>query len=192
MNFSLTPGAAPVIGTDDNADFSATAVKVSQTFTTLSNPEFQLVGVGSNQIWDFSGDIHFTGTYLTNVPIFFEFDAGASAQVQVFGIASGNALVDGLGTFGIPAGVAVFDLPDGFTVNAPSIELVNGVIPADATPEPGTVVFMVIGILASGAAALRRKRAFHRIVTASLGAGCPQSAPGPEGTGKMRHFKPLP
>jgi hypothetical protein len=61
-----------------------------------------------------------------------------------------SGAIDALHTFGVPqGGVPVFDLPDGFTANSTSLNIVNNGVPAaeSAIPEPPAVVLFGAGVL---------------------------------------------
>ena len=102
-------------------------------------------------------------TVPVGVPILMNLLISSSAQTESFFVSSGFAVVDGRNTMGFPIGVPVFDLPSGFTVNAPSIGLVNNVIPGDIVPgppgvsEPPSLLLLVVGL--GGLAFLRLTRA---------------------------------
>jgi hypothetical protein len=121
-------------------------------------------GVSSQQTYFLHGSFDSGRTTVpVGVPIAMNFQLDSTAQTESFFVSSAFALVDGLNTMGFPIGVPVFDLPSGFTVNAPSIGLVNNVIPGDivpgppGVPEPPSLLLLVVGL--GGLAFIRLTRA---------------------------------
>jgi hypothetical protein len=102
-------------------------------------------------------------TVPVGVPILMNFSIASAAQTISFFVSGAHAVVDGRNTMGFPIGVPVFELPSGFTVNAPSIGLVNNVIPGDivpgppGVPEPSSLLLLVVGL--GGLAFIRLTRA---------------------------------
>jgi hypothetical protein len=60
------------------------------------------------------------------------------------GVFPADCQYDALDPFGLIPGFSSFDLPDGYSVNAASIGLVNGQIPG-AVPEPASAVLFGVG-----------------------------------------------
>jgi hypothetical protein len=115
-------------------------------------------GVDETEFWGLRG-VFDSGTITvpTNTPLTLRLNLSISETAVANAIANASAGVNASDTFGLPIGTPVFDLPAGFTANAPSIGLVNNVIPGSAAPEP-----MSMGLAAAGLAILgwraRRRR----------------------------------
>jgi len=74
---------------------------------------------------------------------------------------SASCAFDAYDPWGFIPGFASFDLPEGYTVNAESINLVDGIVPGAIAPEPGSPVLAGTGctlILAFGFLLSRTKR----------------------------------
>jgi hypothetical protein len=94
------------------------------------------------------------------------FQSGISVSTGAAGVISLDAaqvqprLFDAQGVAGSAQGPLVFDLPPGFTVNSPSMGIVdNRWIFASVVPESSTQALMACGLLLVAAAVPRRRRA---------------------------------
>ena len=142
-------------------DFLGETVQLLKTEEILGD---NYVGSNVQQIYFLHGYFDSGRTTVpVGVPILMNFLIASGAQTQSFFVSSAHAVVDGRNTMGFPIGVPVFDLPSGFTVNAPSIGLVNNVIPGDivpgpsGVPEPSSLLLLVVGL--GGLAFIRLARA---------------------------------
>jgi hypothetical protein len=88
-----------------------------------------------------------------DTPVSFMMALSASAFAP--GVGGGSSAASGFGTsLKFPTGIDVFDLPPGFTVNAPdSFIFDNRYFPGDtpppgAVPEPGTLILLMLGVIA--------------------------------------------
>jgi hypothetical protein len=82
-------------------------------------------------------------------------------------VLSSSGGIDALHTFGVPQGGAlVFDLPDGYTANSESLNIVNNVVPAATTavPEPSSII--LFGTTLLGLVALRKRGVPDRVAGA--------------------------
>ena len=96
-------------------------------------------------------------TVPTFVNLSLALDLSASSTTIANGISNGAGLFDLSHTFGLPQGVPVFNLPPGFSVDAPSIGLFDNVIGEPATvPEPSAL--MTIPAALAAFALIRRQR----------------------------------
>jgi PEP-CTERM motif len=84
-------------------------------------------------------------TIPTGVPFELTLDLQASAQTLAGSITSGSGFFDLSHTFGLPQGVPIFDLPPGFTANAPSIGLIGNQIAPSEVPEPASLAMAALG-----------------------------------------------
>jgi len=139
----------PSVSLDENFALPISSNFIGQSFAGVDHiVQFSMFGVFD------------TGALLlpTNVPVSISFRIHASDSVFAQAIAGGNAYVDFGHTFGFPVGVPVFDLPAGFTANAPSIGLHDNVIgPPIAAPEPATLPLLAAALSAVAAIRLRRR-----------------------------------
>lgn len=161
--FTPTPTASPGSGGQlvYSLDFLFGSVKLLKT-----DEVFGQVYLGSHRSRDFELNGYFDSGLMTvpvGVPILVNFSMSSGASTTAFFVSGAFAQIDGRHTLGYQQGVPVFDLPAGFTVNAPSIGLVNNVIPATGTPEPRSACLAGFGCVALWAAVrIRRNRAQAR------------------------------
>ncbi|HEY1337258.1 MAG TPA: hypothetical protein VGF59_07095 [Bryobacteraceae bacterium] len=113
-------------------------------------------GVDDLKFWGVSG-LFDSGriTVPTNTPLTLAMNITVSEVAAANGIADAGAGVNAFNTFGLPIGTPVFDLPPGFTANAPSIGLVNNIIPGDSAPEPMSMGLVAAGLVMVGLVAGR-------------------------------------
>lgn len=80
-------------------------------------------------------------------------------EVNGFGENGGSFHADFFNSVDFPIAANVFNLPDGFTANAPSMFIVdNRFIPTGGVPEPSTWAMMIIGFCGLGWAGYRGSR----------------------------------
>jgi hypothetical protein len=86
-------------------------------------------------------------------------------EVNGFGENGGSFHADFLDSVDFPIGANVFNLPDGFTANAPSMFISdNRFVPTGGVPEPSTWAMMLIGFCGLGwLAHRRRQRGAHEV-----------------------------
>ena len=99
----------------------------------------------------------------TQFPVQFMMRLGANANAAGSG---SSASADFTHTMAFPVGIDVFNLPAGYTVNAPALNLVNNrfVVPT-AVPEPASVALMPLGV---SVGAWRRFRAKQTAIDRTL------------------------
>jgi hypothetical protein len=159
----FTPTGSPGSGGQlvYSLDFLRSSLQLLTTDEVLGQ-----VYAGSHVTRDFVLSGSFDSGLMTvpvGVPILVNFSMSSGASTTAFFVSGAFAQVDGLHTLGFQQGVPVFDLPAGFTANAPSIGLVNDVIPATDAPEPGSAWMAGLGCVALLAGVtIRRKRAKPR------------------------------
>lgn len=119
--------------------------------TPIIDPDFlgeAWAGVDKVQFWGVTGNFD-SGAITLPTNTFLTLSMNMTVSDLAVGRAntSASAGVNAFNTFGLPIGTPVFDLPAGFTANAPSIGLVDNIIPAASAPEP-----MPMGLAAAGLA----------------------------------------
>jgi hypothetical protein len=130
--------------------FSTTKIFENDTFLTATIPGSTeaAAGIERSQDFFFAGQVLIHQTFPVGVPIFLDLQISANTNVHALFIANGFADTGGFHSFGLPTGSSGFDLPEGYTVNAPSIGLVNGVIADASVPEPASVGLFGAGCVA--------------------------------------------
>jgi hypothetical protein len=138
------------------------SLSVAPTYgiTLLQGP----LGVGAihDVSYVINGSLQFTTTVPVGSPFAISFSVGGKC-----GAGGGNSFLpatcqfDAYDPWGLVPGFDSFDLPDGYSINAPSIDLVDGVVPLSGTggvPEPAIWTVMLIGFGGLGAMMRGRKR----------------------------------
>jgi|GEM_PF-5295343 len=92
--------------------------------------------------YQLNGSVTFTESFPVGTPLRLVMTVQGSCGAG--GIFPADCQYDALDPFGLIPGFSSFDLPDGYSVNAESIGLVNGQIPA-AVPEPAPAVLFGVG-----------------------------------------------
>jgi len=138
-----------------------TLTSVGATWTLSAVPTYgTIVDVGGtihNDDWAITGSLVLTQMFPVNMPFSIEFDVigncgGGGGNSQIEGSCAFNAL----DPWGIIPGFSSFDLPPDYSIDAPSIGLVNGVV--SGTPLPATLPLFASGLGALGLIGWRRKR----------------------------------
>lgn len=93
--------------------------------------------------YQLNGSVTFTEMFPVGTPLQLHMNVQGSCGAG--GTFSADCEFDALDPFGLIPGFASFDLPDGYTVNAESIGLVNGSIPS-SVPEPAPVILLGTGL----------------------------------------------
>ena len=171
---------AGFVGTNYQANFTAAGNSGGDTYTlapalgatwTLSAvPTYdvnlvtvQPAGVGAihNDDWAITGSLVLTQMFPVNTAFTIGFDVvgncgGGGGNSQI----TGSCGFDALDPWGFIPGFSSFDLPNGYSVDAPSIGLVNGVVPGSSpVPEPSPLTLFASGLMLLGAfARMRRSR----------------------------------
>ena len=94
--------------------------------------------------YQLNGSVSFTELFPVGTPLLVHMSVQGGCSAG--GLFPADCQYDALDPFGLIPGFASFDLPDGYTVNAESVGLVNGVIPGGTVPEPGPAVLMAAGM----------------------------------------------
>jgi hypothetical protein len=112
------------------------------TLLTCCNPP--QIGSEHSNSFQFNGSLTFTQTFPVGVviPVVFDVQGQCSAAGLNQDAFPSDCQFDALDPFGFVAGFSSFNLPPGYSVDAPSIGLVNGQIPSSAAPEPGAMVLL--------------------------------------------------
>jgi len=106
--------------------------------------------------YQLNGSVTFTESFPVGTPVRLIMTVQGSCGAG--GIFPADCQYDALDPFGLIPGFSSFDLPDGYSVNAESIGLVNGQIPG-AVPEPASAVLFGVGCtLIAGVRRVIRKR----------------------------------
>jgi len=92
--------------------------------------------------YQLNGSVTFTESFPVGTPVRLIMTVQGSCGAG--GIFPADCQYDALDPFGLIPGFSSFDLPDGYSVNAESIGLVNGQIPG-AVPEPASAVLFGVG-----------------------------------------------
>jgi hypothetical protein len=114
-------------------------------------------GIGKDENFFMSGTVTLHQGFSVGSPLSLNLKLSTSATANALFVSSADAETGGMQTFGFPTGVSAFALPAGFTVNAESIGLVDGVVPDSSAPEPGTVLLFSAGCLAMAMRRIRRR-----------------------------------
>jgi len=94
--------------------------------------------------YQLNGSVSFTELFPVGTPLLMHMSVQGGCSAG--GPFPASCQYDALDPFGLIPGFASFDLPDGYSVNAESVGLVNGVIPGGAAPEPGPAILMAAGM----------------------------------------------
>jgi hypothetical protein len=141
--------------------FSFTKIFEDDVFMTAVIDGKAAAGIGRDEGFYLSGAVTLQQTFPVGVPLLLNLQLSTTDTAQALYITSASGVTAGMQTFGIPTGVSAFDLPPGYTVNAESIGLVDGVVPDASSPEPGTVLLFSAGCLVM----MARSRSISRRAT---------------------------
>ncbi len=164
-NLTITPSTtsgAAVVGhaTDiDPVGDGGFLNRVSHTaIPIMTPPNFVPAGAGESidDVFALNGEIILTSLVSLNTPetLVLQMNLTSIAHGGNNGLLSSFGEIDALNTFGLENGQIAFDLPDGYTVNSPSLNVANNVV----IPEPTTLLLLSLGTLSL----LRRPRYTHR------------------------------
>jgi hypothetical protein len=161
LQFSISSDASPRINIQAQMGTNPTIELTSQTampVTAIFNGE-AVAGLHVSSIYGVSGSFD-AGmvTVPTGVPIRLFMNINGSAHGTANNISGMFSYFDFSHTFGLPLGTPVFNLPPGFTANAPSIGLVDNVF----VPEPGTLAMAGLDCVILGGLYRRRRGADKR------------------------------
>jgi hypothetical protein len=171
MQCGISCGFGGVVGVDFNApDPFTPKVQTTMSFGTIAydltfqgefvqlittTPIFGEPYAGANFRREYALDGYFDSGLTTvpvGVPITMQFTVQTGVQTISFFVSGASGFMNAIDTLGLPQGVPVFDLPAGYSVDAPSIGLVNNVIPAAAGPIVGVPAPASLGLMLSGLA----------------------------------------
>jgi hypothetical protein len=158
-NFSmnLQTGQDPTFSNPEGLTYSFTLQnQTTQLLTNVVN-NIAWAGVGVDSVYFLTGEIHFTQVVPTGTPLDMFFFIRTLSQGDAPAFSNAVASTDAMNTFGFAAGSGSFDLPEGYTVNAPSIGLVDGHIPGASVPESSSALLAGAGFLAMLAARAARR-----------------------------------
>lgn len=150
LNVGVTGSVDPT-GTDGVAlDPDGYLRQIFKTETLIQGP---IAGIDFDENDRLQGEMLLTGPLPVNRPFTLELEMNLTSTTHGEVLQSLSD-VDASDTFGVPqGGLSVFGLPDGFTVNSPSLGIVDNVVPAPAgttVTEPPTVSLVGLGMLVLG------------------------------------------
>jgi hypothetical protein len=111
-----------------------TFTRTAFTVTPVTSDPSVGVFAGSlvDEIYELRGEFTLTGTVPTGVPLTLNLSLDINSTAHSFFIAGAGGSTDARDTLGVPqGGVAVFDLPAGYTSNSVSLGIVDNVVPAN-------------------------------------------------------------
>ena len=162
-NVSITPSTSPgasIVGhssnTDPIGDGSFLNRVADVVIPIMTPPNFEPAGAGNSvqDIITLSGEFNLTSLVSLNTPetLVLQMNLTTIAAGGNNGLLSSDGEIDAFHTFGLENGQIAFDLPDGYTVNSPSLNIANNVV----VPEPSSLVLAAFGLAGLPAWAWRR------------------------------------
>ena len=114
---------------------------------TLLKDDQGNVGAEHGFSYTWNGGYTFTTTFPVGTPVSILMGMTGSCGAGSSRGFPADCKFDALDPFGFIPGTVAFQLPEGYTVNAPSIGLVDGMIPSAGVPEPRSTVVLVTGCI---------------------------------------------
>jgi hypothetical protein len=118
-------------------------------------------GLRGKEVFGVSGEMTLSAEVPTNTMLTLNLSLNLSGQSKADFLASASSVINTPSGFGIPQRVPVFDLPEGFTANSPSLLLVDNFV-----PEPSSSAASLAAV--AGLFALLHQRRSARKWTATL------------------------